>query len=336
MDKEIATNLIDIYWKDIHHSRNQDWKFLLAVLASILGLGQSESILAKLGFSLLGIGISVIGAIIAHEHRKLLVKKTCVIEHLECIISKGDPDASGVLPYYTEMCVGTDNHDKLSVSGLIFLFYFLFIGFFVAAATYFYPSIGKQCLNISVIIAVAVFIIGIVLMLYFGRSLKKFREKFQHKEESIATEKTNYMIVRKSKIKEYFKARTGKPLKIVASERWEGERCWNDGDWNFDPQNGKIIKDIHLNSDDLFQFSVADEHSPQEFHCHKMLYEIYISESKIKLFLEKDSKTPVEVDDGAVIIPPGIYHYVELSGITYILQAVASNDVKVSTDKETG
>jgi len=332
-NEEIAINLIDIYWKDIHHSRNQDWKFLLAVLTSILGLGQSYSIVAKMGFSLLGLGISLIGAIIANEHRRLLVKKTGVIEQLERILSKDDPETSKYLPYYEKIC-GTENRDMLSVSGLIFLFYFLFLGFFGAACVYFYPSIRGQWPSNNVFgVAISFIGIGLILMLYSGRVFKNERERLFGSKKSLDTGKSIYMTISKSKISEYFKASKGKPLKIVVDHRRKGEQRWTEGNWDFDFKNGEITKDIHLNPKDLFQFSVADEHTEQEFHCHNALYEIYLSDSKFELFLEENSEHPINIDDGALIIPPGVLHSVKLSGITYIFQAAASKKAKVSRDK---
>ena len=78
--------IIDSSWKDIHHSRNQDWTSLGVVFGAHIGIFQllnylkekmtspSISISYAIG-ALLGIILSVIGALIAYRHRDLLKEK---------------------------------------------------------------------------------------------------------------------------------------------------------------------------------------------------------------------------------------------------------------------
>ncbi|MDD5772446.1 MAG: hypothetical protein PHX78_03170 [bacterium] len=129
-----------------------------------------------------------------------------------------------------------------------------------------------------------------------------------------------------------------KPLKLIANKvyREVKETKWDVPMWSFISNKG-IIKDKKLltNPEDTFQFSLANQHSKQDFHVHKKIFEIYVSYSKIEiLYINKEkTKESLKIFRGILIVPPMLIHKIKLHGITFVFQ-VGAKGSKVHNDKK--
>lgn len=126
------------------------------------------------------------------------------------------------------------------------------------------------------------------------------------------------------------------PLKLVAGKVCKkfNESEWNISEWSFKTMNG-LIEDKKLlsNPDDTFQFSLANEHSKQEFHAHKNIFEIYVSYSKMEISYIKDGlEENMQIPNGVIIVPPGVAHKMKFYGITFVFQA-STKGSKIHEDK---
>ncbi len=76
-----------------------------------------------------------------------------------------------------------------------------------------------------------------------------------------------------------------------------------------------------------FTISFANERAEQEEHYHKYHAEIYFSEHRIGGYyriLGEDTEHPVELREGGLVLfQPNVVHYIELNGLTLILEAPA-------------
>jgi hypothetical protein len=128
-----------------------------------------------------------------------------------------------------------------------------------------------------------------------------------------------------------------RPLKLIANKIYRkfNETKWNAPKWSFVQDNG-IMKDKKLlsNPDDLFQFSIANRRSKQDFHVHKYIFEIYISYSKMEItYIRDKQRETMKVSKGLIIIPPKVVHKIKLHGITFVFQG-SIRGTKVHEDKE--
>jgi hypothetical protein len=145
------------------------------------------------------------------------------------------------------------------------------------------------------------------------------------------------LIVELNDLSKCLKQMGERPLKLIAERVCKefGESEWDTPEWSFEQQNG-IIEDkkILSNPDDTFQLSIANNKSKQEFHLHQKVFEIFVSNSKIKIFFVRNNKEEtMEVANGVLIVPPGIMHKVELHGITFVFQSTVKGS-KVHEDKQ--
>jgi hypothetical protein len=125
--------IIEDCWKDVHHSRNQDWTALGVVFGAHLGIFNLleylkvkisslhiESIYYIIG-SISGIALSLIGALIAYRHRSLMKLKmqwiTAAEIKLGLLKTQGNP--SGI--------IDPKKYKGISNSWLIISIYLLFI-----------------------------------------------------------------------------------------------------------------------------------------------------------------------------------------------------------------
>lgn len=128
-----------------------------------------------------------------------------------------------------------------------------------------------------------------------------------------------------------------RPLKLIADavvpEFAEVE--WTDPEWTFRAEDGRVTaKPLLPNAEDNFQFSVANAHSKQDEHTHEHTYDIYVSSSPITVHY-RDGKGEIRthnVATGALIVPPGVTHRVELHGTTFVFQAAAPG-YRIKPDK---
>jgi len=90
-------------------------------------------------------------------------------------------------------------------------------------------------------------------------------------------------------------------------------------------ENDLITKSVLLNQRDVFQLSLANASSKQDWHYHNNVFEMYVSYDPMDLEYEeqgvKRKKQALHVNQGVLIIPPGIPHKVSLSGNTFVFQA---------------
>lgn len=145
-EKEDYRILIDNEWKDIHHSRIQEWSALGVITGAHLGIitlldfakDSAESInfqlIAWVGI-LTGIFFSAIGIFMTMRHRRLMIIKLDWIYNAELKLGliKTDKNPDGVIP---EIQLDPKSRKSwrglvfprlLSTSGLITLFYFALI-----------------------------------------------------------------------------------------------------------------------------------------------------------------------------------------------------------------
>ena len=128
-----------------------------------------------------------------------------------------------------------------------------------------------------------------------------------------------------------------RPLKLVANKAQKRlkESEWNSPKWSFVEDNG-VIKDKKLlsNTDDTFQFSIAGRKSRQDFHVHRKIFEIYLSNSKMEISYKKRQMTEtMGVSRGVLIVPPGVAHKITLHGFAFVFQASIKGS-KVHGDKK--
>lgn len=76
-----------------------------------------------------------------------------------------------------------------------------------------------------------------------------------------------------------------------------------------------------------FTISFANEKAEQEEHYHKYHAEIYFSEHRISGYYRKlgeNTECPFELSNGGLVLfQPNVIHYVELGGLTLILETPA-------------
>ena len=132
----------------------------------------------------------------------------------------------------------------------------------------------------------------------------------------------------------------GHPLKLVVSDLFVRpgmeEKPWVQSEWGFEVKNGTLVKSAFVTEKDVFQFSVADARSRQDWHFHNSVFEIFLSAHPIRIEY-MDSILPdiqtIEVQDGMLMVPPGLKHKVTLHGITYVFQATLAEGGGINQDK---
>ncbi len=126
------------------------------------------------------------------------------------------------------------------------------------------------------------------------------------------------------------------PLKLIAEAVQPAfhESAWADPRWGFSRAGHAVVdKKLLAFPDDSFQFSLANEQSKQDFHHHRGVLEIYISNFPIELVYERsDVEERLDVPSGILIVPPGVAHRVTLHGLTFVFQVAASGG-QVHNDK---
>lgn len=302
---------LKLQWEDIHHSRLQDWSYIgviAGVLYAIVNIDKPE---LRIGLSLLGLLSSALGASMAWQHYQIFTDKLAVIAKMEHRLGIQYPSRTTLLP----------------VQNLIFLLFAGIASTFVGMTLYFwseipnygflriYALLGGITSFVVVFACVIVIRVKSLIGVPFSYSTAYFAEL--HKLEQCL---------------EYLE---DKPLKLIADERWAQPRfeetLWNESEWDCTPAGNagnRIKKPILLNHRDLFQFSLANANSRQDWHYHKYIFEIYISRRPMSLNYRKStlekSMQHLEVGKGVLIIPPGLPHKVTLSGTTFVFQATVA------------
>jgi hypothetical protein len=132
----------------------------------------------------------------------------------------------------------------------------------------------------------------------------------------------------------------GTPLKLVVDSLWSRpdaeEVPWVQPRWAFGEEAGKIVKPAFIPPKDVFQFSVADARSRQDWHYHQYVYEMYVSSQPMHLEYQEQPSGPVHsvtVNDGFLLIPPGLNHKITLTGMTYVFQVTLAEGGGIGKDK---
>ncbi|MBL7783790.1 MAG: hypothetical protein JNM22_21315 [Saprospiraceae bacterium] len=141
-------------------------------------------------------------------------------------------------------------------------------------------------------------------------------------------------------IQHCLQASHGAPLKLVVDSLWSRphlqEVPWVEPKWAFAQEGEKVIRPAFVPPKDVFQFSIADAHSRQDWHYHEYVYEMFVSDQPIALEYQEQLSGPVHhitVQNGFLMVPPGINHKVTLSGITYVFQVSLAAEVGIAKDK---
>jgi hypothetical protein len=92
IDKPTLISLIETNWKDIHHSRSQDWQYWVIIGIIIAGIGALNKEIYKNAILinvLIGIGgvISLWATFISYSHWILHIKRLCYINYLGNLLS---------------------------------------------------------------------------------------------------------------------------------------------------------------------------------------------------------------------------------------------------------
>ncbi|MBD3217417.1 MAG: hypothetical protein GF310_04015 [candidate division Zixibacteria bacterium] len=326
-DQKNLIELMKIEWADIHHTRNQEWKILLIVFGvfyAIANITYEEQ--QTLYIMLLGLGILVcaIGAYINIVHAHLFYNKIEVIKKCEECLGYA-------VKYYSP---------RFSVQSTILLMYLLLITFLLGYLLWIVTN------NYIIIIIVD----GLIIMfsVFFCHMIRTHIKKkikninipdFCKKKGMQRLNLKSPLYAEEKDIHECLSYLNSHPLKLIAKEHKPAlnESKWELPKWTFGIKEGKIVgKNIIELEDDNFNFSVANEKSRQESHCHSYTTEIYISEFPMKIkYNDPDSgdSGEIKVEKGFIIVPPKIEHKVELNGLTYVFQASDSLQ-KVSEDKD--
>jgi hypothetical protein len=126
-----------------------------------------------------------------------------------------------------------------------------------------------------------------------------------------------------------------RPLKLIADRLYPDERRWSARRWSFQRfGGGSLKKDLLVNRQDHFQFSVAGSASHQDFHYHSGSYES-LATSKGLSFISSESGRLVSNEAGEHTIltfPPNVKHEVRLGEITFVFQASVAS-AKIHADK---
>jgi hypothetical protein len=320
---------IKIQWADIHHCRNQDWKFLFALGGLYVGLlskGLDDDL--KVAVAVAGIIVCAMGFYTSFVHWRIFYNKIQIIGHCEMALGIKAKFQKSIVP----------------VQSIIVLLYVLLgtvlLGWLVWLLT-------NSLLYFSLASSLS-FIVGSVITLRLAFKLNEKNENSDSGEEKVLVLNGRLMLnCRKqpiistvplyaelddlAKCLNFMKQR---PLKLISDTLYEDESPWKEGKWSFEIKDRDIIdKKLLLNPRDVFQFSIANERSIQEFHQHNEVAEIFITQSPMKIYYGQKGKESPEISKGILVVPPGVRHKTELSGLTFVFQC-AVNGGMVHDDRE--
>lgn len=332
-------------WDDIHHSRHQEWKALGAIAAILATLSQlsSSPLGLKVFLCFLGFIFSILGAWMALQHRKIMMTKIKIICNLE-----------------KEM--GIDYPSRYALFPVQYLIYFLFVGIAsgFAVGTIFllkHSQIIKWATFWIILIGTCFILTSIVIAVIYRIKTKKqeivadtkiISTQIESAKKTDSTAITPY-IAELNKLTSCLDQLDINPLKIIVPSlltknirnKIIKEIEWREISWDFENEELKsdehtkvIEKPVILNNEDTFQFSMANEHTKQEWHYHQYCTEIYISRFPLEFsFLSNQNSIKTKtVQNGFIIVPPSLAHYIRLHGTTYVFQSSSLNK-KVSSDK---
>jgi hypothetical protein len=323
-DTMIERNLeyIKLQWADIHHSRQQEWKALVVIAGIFVAMGQiapPDNDSLKLGYpmflgaqiflGLMGVLSAYIGARISWEHHKVFLQKISMISKLERQI--------GI--QYAMRTV------RCPVQVWMFLLFGAICSAFVGMTAGFgamakWPeAIGYRLCGYGIGV---VFFIGFVVFAYVRR---------RKAIEAISYDYSHPFYAKMADLERCLEFLGDVPLKLIAGSTLDQpgikEVPWESPKWSWQSDYKTITKPVLLNRRDVFQFSLANADSRQDWHQHEHTFEVYVSDHSVDLDYEEQSTTKnVHIDRGVLVVPPGVCHRVGLKGNTFVFQATLAGN----------
>jgi len=310
-DTMIKRNLdyIKLEWADIHHSRQQEWSALIIVAGIFYAIAQVDlpdldslrGVHIFLGLT--GVFSAFLGACISWQHHTILLQKIAVIVKLERQIGIEYPTRNVLFP----------------VQVLIFLLFggicSTFVGLTLGCVA---DVFGASHLRPwAYVIGVAIFLGGFVGFAFVHRrkAMKVQSYGFSHP-----------FYAEMSDLGQCLVSLGDVPLKLIVGatfdQRGIKEVPWELPQWTCHQDGGNITKPVLLNRRDVFQFSLANASSRQDWHYHNHTFEVCVSDSPMDLdYEERGTGNKMHVNRGVLIVPPGIPHKISLSGSTFVFQA---------------
>jgi hypothetical protein len=292
---------IRIEWADIHHSRQQEWGILVIIAGIFYAMAQVDPELGehllhtKLFLSVLGILGAFLGARICWQHYEILQHKISVIVGLERQIGIQYPMRKV----------------RFSVQILIFL---LFGGI---CSTFIGLTVGyiAEALGCDYRIIAGVYVVSGVVSFVLFRCYA-----VHHRDRDLRYQSYGYshpFYAERQDLEQCLGVMVEIPLKLVANGTLDRpstlsrpaikEVVWGSPQWTWQQSSGAIIKPVLLNRRDVFQFSLANASSRQEWHQHSSTFEVYVSDNPIDLdYEEQGARKNLKVNRGVLIVPPGI------------------------------
>lgn len=314
LDNSTILEYIKIQWQDIHHSRLQEYTVFGLVAAVFYALSKTGDVNKELQPLVIWVGFffSIIGLIISWKHNEIFKQKIQVIGELERKIGIVYPSQSKVLSV------------QILIVWLFGGIMSVFIGIIVSKVI----KVEVEVEGINIIPLLAAILSCITLVILSTRQ-KTSEIKYD-----------NPFFIENDDIVKCLNSLNGAPLKLVVDDLFSRKKIkevtWVEPKWEFTTQNDSIIKPVFVTPKDIFQFSVADESSEQDWHFHKFVFEIYLSEKPITLEYKDPSLnviSKVVVQKGALVVPPRLEHKVTLEGLTFVFQATIAKNRRIRNDK---
>ena len=317
MKEETALEYLKLQWADIHHSRLQEWT-LIGIIAGIMyALINVEGYEGRIILAVLGAFSGFLAACISWQHNKIFLQKIGLISSLEHRIGVHYPGRTS----------------RFSVQVLLFLLFGGICSAFIGAAV----IILSESPQLGFLQSTGVYASLLSFLIFLVAAFFSDRKKGKSDTPKMINHFKGSYFIEQDKLEVCMSMLGQQPLKLVAPELYKNEVVWIEPEWKFRSENGIIQeKSLLLNERDFFQFSVANEESKQDWHYHRAVFEIYLSDHEMKLeyrdsLTSRDEKEIV-VKKGALLVPPSIPHRVHLSGNTYVFQASYEGD-GLSSDK---
>jgi general stress protein CsbA len=304
---------IKLQWADIHHSRQQEWKALAAVAGIYLAIAQvglpegqaalNAALGARIFLGLLGALSAFLGACISWQHHTIFLHKISVINKLERQIGIQYPMRS----------------EPFSVQVLLFLLFGGICSAFVGITLgYGADAVGRYTLRFWAYgVGVVVFLAGFLQFAYVRRreATKAASYGFSHP-----------FYAEMGNLERCLAFLGDVPLKLVVGGTLDRpgirEVPWESPRWAWHSDYKTITKAVLLNQRDVFQFSLANASSKQDWHRHSDTFEIYVSNRPMELeYGEPGAEERIHVNQGVLIVPPGVRHEAQLQGNTFVFQA---------------
>ena len=307
MPKEDSTAIeyIKLQWEDIRHSRSQDWSYIGVIGGVLYAIVNIQPTELRIGLCALELICAALGASMAWQHYQIFMDKMSVIEKMEHRLGIQYPARHSLLP----------------VQLLIFLLFAAVACTFAGMGLFFGSTLpGAAALRPFAPLLGGASFAAVCAWLLVVRIRARRPARFAH---------TTAYAAELDRLEKCLAVLDQRPLKLVADERWtrpgSREIAWEQPEWAFSIEEGTLIKPLLLNQRDVFQFSLANPRSKQDWHYHQHTFEIYVSSAPIELEYRGPTpaatRPPTRVSKGAILVPPGVVHKVNLSGTTFVFQA---------------